>query len=79
MSNHETNRLLCVFDTTKTNRSGPIFARRHEQEFAVLVEAIGLREIPQRSLRLVIAAAAQDAAARVFVNKFVSPLPYVAH
>ncbi len=44
-----TNRirgLLRILNTTETNPAGAIQARRRQQEFAMLAELIGLREIP---------------------------------
>ena len=45
----------------------------------MLIEAIGLREIPDRALRLIITSAAQNSSPRVLVGEFIGPLPNVAH
>ena len=45
----------------------------------MLIEAVGLREIPDRALRLIISAAAQNSSARVLVGEFIGPLPDVAY
>jgi hypothetical protein len=58
---------LCMLDATKPNRSGPVFARGHEEQLAVLVKAIVLWEIAHSALRPVVTAAAQDACARMFI------------
>jgi hypothetical protein len=41
----------------------------------VLIVAIGLREIPDSSLRLIGTAATHDRSAGVFILEFVGPLP----
>ena len=43
----------------------------------MLIVAIGLREIPDRSLRLIGTAATHDRYAGVFILEFVGPLPNV--
>src|ERR1700744_1382817 len=55
-----------------------ILARRDQQQLAVLIEPIRLREIPDRALRMIKTDATQNSAARVLVYIFVGPLPDVA-
>jgi len=45
----------------------------------VLIEAIGLRKIPNGALRLVVASAPEHSCTSVLIGKFVGPLPHVAH
>ncbi len=54
-------------------------SRGHEQQLAVLVVAIGSREIPDGALRLVVLATAENAGAGVLVGVLFGPLPDVAH
>src|ERR1700722_19062597 len=70
--------LLRVANAAKSERARAVFARRHQQQLSMLIELVRLREIPHRSLRLVIASAAQNSATRVIVDVFVGPLPHVA-
>ena len=41
----------------------------------MLIIAVGLREVPDRPLRLIVAATAQNRGAGVLVLEFVGPLP----
>jgi hypothetical protein len=59
-------------------RSTRSVARRHQQQLSVLIVEISLREIPHRTLRLVVAAAAQNRSPGVVVEIFVRPLPDIA-
>ena len=63
-----------VSDAAESDRAGPVIAWRYQQQLAVLVFAIGLGEIPDRALRLIVVSAAQDGAARVRILIFVRPL-----
>src|SRR5271163_2026751 len=76
---NSTTLLHSIFDATKPKRTGPIVARGHEQQLAVLIVAICLREIPDRALRLIVASSAQNPRPGVFVNKFVGPLPDISN
>src|SRR5271170_399182 len=69
---------LGVTGTTKTQSARAVFAGSHQQQFAVFLSFVGLREIPHGALRLVIASSAHNAGARVFILKLVGPLPDVA-
>src|SRR5258708_30630954 len=69
---------LCVLNAAESHGTRTIHARRHHQEFTVLCQFICLGEIPDRSLRLVITSAAQNAAPCMFIQKFIRPLPDVA-
>src|SRR5260370_40610124 len=44
----------------------------------MLVQLVRLWEIPDRSLRLVIASSAKNSSTRVLILKFLGPLPHVA-
>src|SRR5258708_40110335 len=67
-----------IDSAAKADARGAILRRRHQQVLAVLVELVGLREIPVRGLRQVGAPAAQRRGASVLVVELVGPLPYVA-
>jgi len=43
--------LLCILNATKTNSTRTVHARRHQQQFAVFAEFVGLGKIPDRALR----------------------------
>lgn len=45
----------------------------------MLVEAIGLRKIPNGTLRLIVTAPANNTGARVFISELVGPLPHIAN
>src|SRR5882757_3696824 len=70
--------LLSIGHTAKPDRARAVPSGRHQEQLAVLVVAVGLREVPDRSLRLIGAAAAQDRGAGVLVVELVGPLPDVA-
>src|SRR6476659_353573 len=70
---------LRVTDASKPNASGAIIRWGHEQNLAVLIVAIGLRKIPDRTLRLIVAAAAHDGSSSVIILELIGPLPYVAY
>src|SRR5271155_3513613 len=76
---NSTTLLHSIFDATKPKRTGPIVARGHEQQLAVLIVTICLREIPDRALRLIVASSAQNPRPGVFVDKFVRPLPDISN
>src|SRR5579859_2227787 len=67
-----------VFYTSKSKCARPIFARSHQQQLSVLIQAIRLREVPNRALRLIIASSSHHGGAGMLVQKFVSPLPDIA-
>src|SRR5437879_3142913 len=71
---HEPNSVR-ILSAPKTYPSGTIHAGSHHQEFAVLVEFVGLREVPDRPLGLVIASAAKNPAACVVILELLCPLP----
>src|SRR6202012_4784881 len=70
--------LLRVAHAAEAESPRAILAGRHQQQLAVLIEPIRLREVPYRSLRLIKTAATQNSAARMLVDVFVGPLPDVA-
>lgn len=45
----------------------------------MLIEAIGLRKIPNGTLRLVVASAPEHGCTSVLIGEFVGPLPHIAH
>ena len=67
------------FTQRNPKRARAIFTRRHQEKFAVLIQSVRRRKIPDRALRQIITAAAQNSAAGVFVGKFFGPLPHVAN
>src|SRR5437879_13001123 len=71
---HEPNSVR-ILSAPKTYPPGTIHAGSHHQEFAVLVEFVGLREVPDRPLGLVIASAAKNPAASVVILELLCPLP----
>src|SRR5664279_2912572 len=75
----QVHRSLRIHYAAETQRAGAVFPRRHEQQFSMFVQAVGLREIPARALRLIVTAAAQNRGAGVLIQVFVGPLPDVAH
>src|SRR5258708_9230216 len=71
----------CLFGigyAAEPQRPRAVLGRRHQQIFSVFIQFVRLREIPVRTLRLIIAAATQDGRACVLVFKLVGPLPHVA-
>src|SRR5580692_2610058 len=72
-------RSLRVNHATESNSPGAVHAGRHQQELAVLVQLVSLREIPDRALGLIVTAAAENAAPGVLVNKFLGPLPHISY
>src|SRR5215469_10900654 len=70
--------LLRILNAAESDSAGPVPARSHKEELTVFVELIRLRKIPHRSLRLIVAAAAQDAGARVFIHDLLGPLPDIS-
>src|SRR5579884_271449 len=70
--------LTRILNTAEPDCRRTIVTRSHQQQLAVLVIAVCLREIPDRTLRLVVAAAAEDCGTRVVILEFVGHLPDVA-
>src|SRR5277367_3186875 len=75
----ETGNLLGILHAAKAQSSGAVIAWGHQQQLAVLVVAIGLREIPDRALRLVMTSSTKDASPGVVVDVLIGPLPDVPH
>src|SRR5579863_2923462 len=71
--------LFRILDAAKSDGPGAIVTGRHQQQLSVLIVSVGLGEIPHRTLRLIVAAAAQDGGASVLVDVLIRPLPYVAY
>ena len=44
----------------------------------MLVQLVGLREVPDRALRPIVAAATENAAASVVVDELLRPLPHIS-
>src|SRR6202034_3901201 len=72
-------RSLRVCYAPESNSPGAVHAGGHQQQLSVLVQLIGLREVPDRALRLIVAAAAQNAAPCMLVSKLFRPLPHISH
>src|SRR5277367_2498075 len=72
-------KLLRVQDTTESDTPGAVHARRHQQQFAVLVQFVSLGKVPDRALRSIVTATAENAAARVLVGEFLGPLPDISY
>src|SRR5580698_8890358 len=72
-------KLLRVQYATESHCSGAVHAGGDQQQLAMLVQLIRLRKVPDRALRLIVAAAAQNAAARVLIGKLLSPLPHISY
>src|SRR2546429_402415 len=68
-----------ILHETETDGARAVDARRHHQEFAVLGQFISLREIPDRTLRLVIASPSENCHSCMLIEKFICPLPHIAH
>src|SRR5580658_10972239 len=60
---------LRVYYATESDSSGTIHAWGHHQQFPVLGQFVSLREVPDRALRPIVTATAENAASRVLVNK----------
>ena len=71
--------LLSVLHATEADSLRPVVARRHEEQLAVLVVPVGLREVPDGALRLIMISTAQNRRTRVVVDVLICPLPYIAH
>ena len=67
-----------VDDAAEADGSSAVAAGSHEQEFFVLVETVGLREIPDRAARLIIRSASNNRRARMLIAEFIGPLRNVA-
>ena len=52
--------VTAILHASESKRAGAIFAGRHQQKLPVLIQSVRLRKIPQRPLRLIVAAAAQQ-------------------
>src|SRR2546429_5494230 len=63
-----------ILHETETDGARAVDARRHHQEFAVLGQFISLREIPDRTLRLVIASPSENCHSCMLIEKFICPL-----
>src|SRR5439155_941536 len=70
--------LLRILKTTEAESSRTVHTGGCHQQLSMLVELVRLREVPDGSLRLVVAATAQDSAPCVLILKFFCPLPNVA-
>src|SRR5260221_7556211 len=68
--------LPCIDDAAKADPRGAVLRGRHQQVLAVLVELIGLWEVPVRGLRQGGASAAPRPGARVLGHEPVGPLPH---
>src|SRR5450755_276830 len=66
--------LLRINDTTEADGSGAVASRRHQQILLVLIQPIGLREIPDRAGGLIGRATSHDCGAGMGITIFVSPL-----
>src|SRR6266566_3633184 len=66
-----------ILHETETDGARVVDARRHHQEFAVLGQFISLREIPDRTLRLVIASPSENCHSCMLIEKFICPLPHI--
>src|SRR5271170_7805003 len=69
---------LRIRHAPEPQRPRTIRVGRHHQEFAMLVQSVGLGKIPDRALRLIVAATPQNAGPRVLVNELLGPLPNVS-
>src|SRR5712692_12115785 len=69
-------RILC---TPEPQSSRSILAWRHHQKFAMLAEFVGLWEVPDGSLGLVITASPENTSAGVLILEFFRPLPDVSY
>src|SRR5258708_3649736 len=67
-----------VLYATESQRARTIVTGSHEEQLAMLFVSVGLREVPDRALRLIMTASANDGGARVLVEVLIGPLPYVA-
>src|ERR1035437_207732 len=67
-----------IANAAESQRAGTIHARRHQQQFSVFLQAIGLGEVPDGALRLVVTSAAKYGGAGVLVDELFRPLPDVA-
>src|SRR6476660_6212139 len=68
---------LRFYHASETECGRTIHAGRHQQKFAMFIQPVGLREIPDRALRLIVASATQDAPPRMLVDELFCPLPHV--
>jgi hypothetical protein len=58
---HNTRRFsFGILHASKAKRTCAVVIRRHEEELTMLVVAVGLRELPDGTLRLIIASAAKN-------------------
>src|ERR1017187_653138 len=71
--------LLSVLYAAKADRTGAIVTGRHKQQFPVFTILVGLWKVPNRALRPVVAAAAQNCGSRMLVHVFICPRPHVPH
>src|ERR1700678_2021755 len=73
------NRSLRVYYATEASSAGAVHTGGYHQQLAVLVQFVGLRKVPDRALRLIVAAAAKNASPGVFISKLFRPLPDISH
>src|ERR1700685_4654938 len=72
-------RSLRVYYAPESDSPRAVHTGGHRQQLSVLAQLIGLREVPDRALRLIVAAAAKNGTSCVIVNKLFRPLPYISH
>src|SRR5271163_2807082 len=68
-----------IYYATESDASGAVQTGGRQQQLAVLVQFVRLREVPDRALRLIVTAAAENTAPRMLVNKLLGPLPDVSY
>src|ERR1700722_17047327 len=72
-------RSLQVHYATESHSPGTVHAGGNQQQLAVFIQFIRLRKIPDRPLRLIVTAPAQNAAPRVLIDKLLRPLPHISY
>src|ERR1700685_3001610 len=78
-SDFESTVSLRILGATKTDSRGAILGRRHHLQFTVLRKLVGLREIPDRPLRLIVATPTENTAAGVAIDQLIGSRPHCAH
>src|SRR5208337_4679221 len=73
------NGSLRVYYATESDSPGAVHTGGHQQQLAVLIQLISLREVPDRALRLIVTATTKNSAPRVLVNKLFRPLPHISY
>src|SRR5262249_44433492 len=76
---HDVHASTRILYTAKSQRTGSIHAGRHHEELAVFRKLVCLRKVPDRALRLVVAAAAENTGSGMVIQEFLRPLPDVSH